>query len=99
MASWYEEKHFFFPKMKSNKDKGDAISPVLSQHNGRDGRDKGTQQTIQSPPRVLKEQASRDEEPTERVVDKHDLGHPSENAVQQLDYHALLCHRGTVMPF
>lgn len=79
--------------MKSQKERGDATWPVLSQYYGRHGGHDGAQQAVQSPPRLLQEEAGRDEEPAERVIDEHDLSHSSENPVQQLDYQDPSCQR------
>ncbi|KAG7241175.1 hypothetical protein INR49_025918 [Caranx melampygus] len=76
-------------KMRVDRQKG--------HQDGRHSRDQSAQQTIHGPPGVLQEESSCDEKPTERVVDKHDLSHPSENPVQQLDYHNLSCHKGRCM--
>lgn len=60
------------------------FKPVLLHNKGRNGGKECAHKAVESPPVVLQDQASKNDEATQRVVDKHHLSSSTQNPVQQL---------------
>lgn len=58
--------------------------PVLLQDESRNSCKECAHKAIEGPPVVLQNEAPKDDESTQRVVDEHHLGRSSQNPIQQL---------------
>lgn len=65
------------------------LQPVLLQNEGGNGGKQRPHEAIESPPVILQDEPSEDDEATQRVVDKHHLGGAAQNPVQQLQQNEL----------
>lgn len=64
--------------------------PVLLHYECRNSGEKGAHEAIEGPPVVLEDQASKNDEATQGVVDEHDLRGSAQDPVQQLKKEELL---------
>lgn len=58
--------------------------PALSENDGRQSGKQIAEEAIECPPCILQDQSPEDNEPTERVINEHNLTGPTENPIQNL---------------
>lgn len=66
-----------------------VLQPALLQNEGGDGGKQRPHEAVESPPVILQDEPSEDDEATQRVVDEHDLGGAAQDPVQQLQQEEL----------
>ena len=65
------------------------FKPALSQNEGRNGSSECAHKAVESPPVVLQDEASKNDEATQGVVDEHHLSSTTQNPVEQLQQEKL----------
>lgn len=61
------------------------FQPVLLYDKGRNGGKECAHKAVESPPVVLKDQAPKNDEATQGVINEHHLSSSTQNPVQQLE--------------